>query len=127
MMRITRIALCSVVVATLACAREGSTPLPPQGSLRSSDGVSAERVEGGVRLANGSSASILYVVWDENSLALLGSCLGQSGCPRLDPGKTVTVREDNQTFSGVGNTAVYWCVVGQATDEPKKLIVPGGR
>ena len=124
----TNLALMSVVAAFLTGCRNDRPVAPRAAFLGASDGISAERIQGGVRLTNGSSGVIMYVVWDEGFLGLLAPCTSSSQrCPTLKPGDSVNVKEDGEAFSGYGNATVYVWTVGQLTDEPQTLTVPDGK
>jgi hypothetical protein len=94
-----------------------------------SQGVSAERVAGGIRVSNGTTAAIPYVVWDEGFLGLLGPCDREGKvCPLLEAGKSVTVNEGAPGFSGAGNAVVYWWSLdSDPASAPNKVVVGGGR
>jgi hypothetical protein len=121
------IAAASLLIA--ACSvNEGATESGGPAPLVS-ESVTAERVDGGVRVNNGTSAAIVYVVWDAGFLGLLGPC-DRAGdvCPLLAAGKNVTVSEGAPGFSGAGDAIVYWwSAESDPSSQPNQVVVSGGR
>lgn len=126
MKRPTILAASALVIA--ACSMNEPT-LDSGRSAQLESAVSAERVQGGVRVDNGTSTAIAYVVWDAGFLGLLGPC-DRAGkvCPLLDAGKSATVSEGVPGFSGSGDAIVYWWSVdSDVNSQPNTLTVGGGR
>jgi hypothetical protein len=112
-----------------ACSRNEQTTQSLGAAQVVAQGVTAERVAGGVRVSNGTSAAIPYVVWDEGFLGLLGPCDREGRvCPLLGAGKSVTVSNGAPGFTGAGNAVVYWWTLdSDPASVPNKLVVGGGR
>jgi hypothetical protein len=68
--------------------------------------VTAVRTANGVRIHNGTTVAVLYVVWDRGFLGLLAHC--DESCPKLQAGEAITVQPGMDGFAGTGDTAVYW-------------------
>jgi hypothetical protein len=123
----------SIVLASAllfaACSTKEQTTQSLGAAQIVTQSVTAERVDGGVRVNNGTSAAIPYVVWDEGFLGLLGPCdrVGKV-CPLLGAGKSATVSEGAPGFTGAGNAVVYWWTRdSDPASAPNKVVVGGGR
>ena len=98
------------VMLGVAC----TSPEPPSPtasrSTATEEGMTAEVVEGGVRLHNGTGAPVAYAVWDKGFLGLLGTCADPGPqCVRLATGATRVVPTDEIAGYGATSTlAVHW-------------------
>ena len=93
-MRPLRLTVLTLLLAT-ACGRDTTSPDAGRTARVSADGVSAERVAEGVRLTNGTTSDIGYVVVDRGWLALVAPCdvAGPPVCVGLAPGATRVIPE----------------------------------
>jgi hypothetical protein len=124
-----RLLLAASVLLVAACSTREPTAESGMSAQLVSQSVVAERVPGGVRVSNGTSSSIAYVVWDAGFLGLLGPC-DRTGevCPLLAAGRSATVSEGIPGFSGAGDALVYWWSVDSApSSQPNTVTVGGGR
>ena len=102
--------LAALLVATTACGsdlKEG-TSLGPNAAGNAS--VTAERVTNGVRIVNGSTSRISYVVVNPGWLGLLASCR-TAPCPTIASGASAVVSESEiYGFSALAPKLVvrYW-------------------
>ena len=120
----------SVLFVTLVACSNPEPPSPSAArSTATADGMTAELVEGGVRLHNGTGAPVAYAVWDKGFLGLLGPCadLGPQ-CVRLPVGATrVVPNAEIAGYGATGTLAVHWWHVvptgggGHAATEVKTL------
>lgn len=104
-------ALLFATIVLSACSTV--SPLAP------GDSVTAERVGKAVRITNGTTKTIPYVVWDQGFLGLLGPC--DATCPQLKAGESVTVQPNQEGFAGNGNAVVYWW---DGIPDPKGPVEP---
>ena len=121
----------SVLFVTLAVACSSPEPPSPGASRASAaaEGMTAEIVEGGVRLHNGTGAPVAYAVWDKGFLGLLGPCADPGPqCVRLPKGATRVVPNSEIAGHGATRTLVvhWWHVVptgsgGHAATEVRTL------
>ena len=109
-----------VLVAAAACtgASDQSPTLPHLAA--SADGITAELVDGKVRVTNGTDAPVAYTVVDEGFVGLLAQCAEPSGvCTRLAVGRTQVV--ESSEIGGFGSTGTIlvlgWHVVPGDADE----------
>ena|SRR5687767_9914800 len=114
MKRSLRILLAAVVASSVAssaaCTREEIDPVTPGQSAVENANVTAERVGNGVKITNGSTARISYVVLNPNWLGLLASCR-TAECPTIAAGASVVVPES--AIHGFSSSAAklvvrYW-------------------
>ena len=102
----------SILLVTLGVACSSPEPPSPSTSRTSAtaEGMTAELVEGGVQLHNGTGAPVAFAVWDKGFLGLLGPCADPGPqCVRLAGGATLVV--PNAEIAGYGATktlAVHW-------------------
>jgi hypothetical protein len=116
------------VVVLTACARERAITEVDGPALLVAGAVTAERVPGGMRVANGTSRAIPYVVVDQGFLGLLADCgAADSPCQRLAAGATVTIREGIDGFGGFGDAAVYWWGPDGDATKLHTILVGGGK
>lgn len=88
--------------------------------------VEAQRVSGGVRIVNGSSATISYVVVNPKWLGMLAPCTATAAnCARVAAGAAVTVPDsDIHGFeSSVTELAVRYWSEGAKEGEGKEVVV----
>jgi hypothetical protein len=123
--RLSGIAGMAAVLLLAGCrSQERNGPSGPPSSAQVSGQVTASRVSGGVRIENGTSTPISYVVYNPNWLGLLAPCSHpDSRCPSLSSGSAVTVADgDIHGFaSGVRRVAVRYWAAGDAGG--KEVIV----
>ena len=110
MKRSLRILLAAVVAGSAACTREVIDPVTPGPSAIENANVTAERVASGVKITNGSTARISYVVLNPTWLGLLASCR-TAECPTIAAGASVVVPES--AIHGFSSSAAklvvrYW-------------------
>jgi hypothetical protein len=124
-----KVSLVASVLLLAACSTNEQTTQSLGAAQIISQGVTAERVAGGVRVSNGTASAISYVVWDEGFLGLVGPCDREGKVyPLLEAGKSVTVSEGAAGFSGMGNAVVYWWALdSDPASQPNKVIAGGGR
>ena len=112
-------------VCLTACAGGSDVTATKTVSELSSGEVVASRVDGGVRVTNGTATAIVYVVWDRGFLGLLANPC--PGCPKLKAGESVTVRDGIDGFGGYGDAVVYWWSKEDDPSTLRSLIVTGGK
>ena len=110
--------LAAALVTTSACFKEIVDPAPLGPNVAGSATVTAERVANGVKIVNGSTSRISYVVVNPNWLGLLASCR-TTPCPSIASGASVVVPEsDIYGFSASAPRLVvrYWPEVTSVFD-----------
>ena len=117
MKRSLRILLAAVVASSAACSREEIDPVTPGPSAVENANVTAERVANGVKITNGSTTRISYVVVNPNWLGLLASCR-TAECPTIAAGASVVVPESAIYGFAAGARLVvnYWPEVTSVWD-----------
>jgi hypothetical protein len=110
-MRPLRLTILTLLLAT-ACGRDGTAPEASRASRVSMDGVTAERVAGGVRLTNGTATEIGYLAVDRGWLALVAPCdvAGPPVCVGLAPGAARVIPESQigGYTAATREIVVYW-------------------
>ena len=115
----------------LGCRLDGSAALDAIG-LESEVGVSIARVEGGIRIVNGSGETFGYAVWNPNFLGLFAPCTNAvPDCPILAPGETITVADEEIVGYSAGMPQALvrlWTIVsdgkgGYQTGQVQELVV----
>ena len=81
-----------LAAALVACAPESKEPTAFDPNAAGTADVTAERVANGVKITNGSTSRISYVVVNPNWLGLLASCRTVT-CPSVAAGGSVVVPE----------------------------------
>ncbi|HEU4631094.1 MAG TPA: hypothetical protein VFS08_15185 [Gemmatimonadaceae bacterium] len=130
-MRPVRLVIVALLLAA-ACARNSAAPEEGRAARATANGVTAERVRGGVRLTNGTTTDIGYVVVDRGWLAVLALCDdGPARCPHVAPGTAIIV-PDTQIGGLSADTrelVVYWWrwvdggTGGPRADAPQQLLL----
>lgn len=98
--------LVALALVGTACRRE-----PVATALTDTAGVSATRVEGGIRVTNHSERGVAYSIANPNWLGLLAICNDpEPACVRLAAGASVLVplSEIHGYGSGVTTVTLYW-------------------
>ena len=120
--------LAALLLAPASCRSDSSAP-GGAGLAR----VTADRVEGGLRLVNATVRPVAYTVFEHGFLAMFAPCLDPGpGCLRLAPGESTIVpyAEIGGYTPGAREAIVYWWHLvpdragGYRAEEIHSVIVP---
>ena len=125
MRRIVRSLLAVTLLAGAACSsvtdlQSTTTDQPTHGIIAGE--VQTTRVAGGVRFTNGTEHTVGYAVVNPNWLGLIAACATEPACPKLAPGESVVVRDQDIAGYGPGMTvavAYWWSILPDAAGRPR--------